>query len=99
MKDPAEYKSLGKRSTMTFVADSGVLAGARLVQTHVDGELVSQPLPQVRFGKSETGRFQTLLIESLPDRKTVRELFNEGFRHISIFGVEDTGQYCASWKN
>jgi len=52
-KNPDDYKSMGRRSSMRFQIDQGQLAGAAVVQRPVDGVLRVEPIEQI--GVSMTG--------------------------------------------
>ncbi len=56
-KDPEEFKSLGKNSSLVTRADSGPLKGALVAQRVVDGKLGAAPLQQVALGKTDGGPY------------------------------------------
>jgi len=88
LKDAQDYKSLGKRSTLTFRIDSGPLAGAHAIQRVVEGEFLVMPLPQLGFGASQDGPFRWFLLDALPTREELKELFEEGLDRVEFCEVD-----------
>jgi hypothetical protein len=85
LMDAAEYKSLGKRSTMRTGPVTGRMAGARTWYEHQDGKLVPFVAPQVGFAKAENdpstivnGPFKWYSTENLPTPAEIREIFGTG---------------------
>lgn len=89
VKDPSEYKSLGRRSTLEFRIESGPYAGARAFQRSVGTELVVQPLPQIGFGETSGAPHQWYLVDELPTFDEIKRLIDSGLSDIAFCGMDD----------
>ena len=91
-KDPEEFKSLGKNSSLVTRADSGPLKGALVAQRIVDGKLGAAPLPQIGLGKTDGGPYDKwFTVDALPTRDELQGLIREGYRYVhfcEIFELE-----------
>jgi hypothetical protein len=97
-RDPKDYKSLGKKSSLAHKARSGIYKDARFRHKEVDGKLLMQPLPQVGFGKTEDGPFKWYLCENLPNREEFRALFEQGYQHVHLLEVNDPDTVLAELR-
>jgi hypothetical protein len=97
-RDPKDYKSLGKRSSLAHKADSGIYKDAHFRHREVNGELLMQPLPQVGFGKSEGGPFKWYLRENLPNTEELRALFDDGYQHVGFLEIDDPESVLAELR-
>lgn len=89
-KDPAAFRSLGRRSSLVHRADDGPLKGALVAHREGEGLLELKPLPQVAYGKTDGGPYEKWFpVDQLPDRAVLEELRREGFRYVYFCEIED----------
>lgn len=98
-KDPADFKSLGARTSLLHRADDGPLKGALVTHRIINGGMELTPLPQVGFGRSEGGPYDKwFLAEALPDGSALRGLARDGFRHVHFCEVLDVAPILAELR-
>jgi len=90
IQDAADYKNLGKRSTMRTTPVTGRMAGARTVYSEHKGKLVPFVAPQVGFARTEDGPFKWYSIENLPTMEEIRKLFAPGDVVVEFAGIGDS---------
>jgi hypothetical protein len=88
-KSPDEYRSLGRRSSMTFWIDRGIFQGAQVVQHPIDGEMRVKPLPQVGLSVKGEAPIEWFRLGSLPPKEIFIALFEAGRRHVQFLNVVD----------
>jgi hypothetical protein len=89
-KDPGEFKSLGRSSSLVSRATSGPLMGARVVHQAKEGVLGVKPLPQVALAKSDSGPWEKwFLLDQLPSSVEMQALVGEGYCHVHLCEVDD----------
>ena len=74
IKEPKEFKPLGKRDPVIIKVDEGPFQGsyAYKIYSEIDEAVVIVPAPQVGFLNKSTGKFDFYLIDNIPDISELR---------------------------
>jgi hypothetical protein len=92
VRPAADYRSLGRRSTIVSTVDDGRLKGAVVWYVDFEGVLRPSPAPQVGFGTTRDGPFDWFPVSALPSREQVRDLFAAGKRCAEFLGIGEGEQ-------
>jgi len=103
LKNPKEFKSLGKRSRMTIKIVEGDFRGAYAYKEYSKEQdrIVIKPVPQIGFLKNEPAEYEYYLLDQIPHKSY---LDKNGFdmkhpRAIRVFGIDvDTVRKILSEK-
>ena len=87
IQDPADYKHVGKRSTMTTRPVTGRWAGATTWQKEHDGQLMPFVAPQVGFATTREGPFTWFPRDNLPTRAQILEMFGTSGGSVELIGI------------
>jgi hypothetical protein len=87
IRPAADYRSLGRRSTLTSRIDSGRLRGAIIWYADVQGVLRPVLAPQLGFGKTKEGPFEWFPAEPRPSRQQIKLSFESGARSVELLGI------------
>jgi hypothetical protein len=80
-KDPKDFKSLGKSSSLVRRLTSGFLEGAFVAHRPGGGPREFVLLPQIGLGTSKAGPFKWFTADHLPTREELHTLLSDGYRH------------------